>query len=180
MANGHPHTADSKARITRGLHRFHERRRAAQRVVPADLRALETPGAPIRAELRPYAQAAALEVEAIIAAKGGPDQVTAIEQLLAEDAGRLGLPLRGLVLAYGQTGDPELASRIATVANARRAIFGLLGLEERRTEVDLHEYLAQRSSAQGPAAPLSHADRDADPDRGVIVAPGPTGEVEGA
>ncbi len=141
-------TPEHRARIARGLQRFHERRRAATRISPSDLRTLAQPGSPVRAELRPLLRAAELELEHLVAAVGG-DQASAQRVLLAQDCARLGLLVRALMRRFGQGADPDVAAKVGTLISARRASLVALGLDERRVELDLHEYLSQqRQDAQ--------------------------------
>lgn len=84
---------------------------------------------------------------AIIAALGGADNISEQELLLAQDIGRLELVLSVVTMRFLQgDGDPELASRVATLTSARRQNLQALGLQRREKEVSLHDYIAQRAA----------------------------------
>lgn len=130
-------TAEWKARIAEGRRRAGEARRRERayrrellRVAPSDLLALAAGDFDaVRPELLPLVEGGADEAAALLLAMGGADRASPQRMIAAQDFGRLGAVLRGLLLRWAQTNDPELASRIATVSSARRALLGLLGLD---------------------------------------------------
>src|SRR5690606_35930355 len=135
-----------RRRLSLGVRRAAERKRAAREaeeaaararaaVLPADLRAIEA-GHPVREELQPLVRAAADELVALLDHLGGPDRVTFARQALAQSVVRLGIAERGLALRYVHTADPEVASRIATIAAQRRALLVSLGLDRVAREVE--------------------------------------------
>lgn len=150
---GRPRTPEEKRNIGHGLDRFHAVRVARERVTPADLRALSRPGGPTRPEFRPLLELAAIETETLLEALGGADRVSPQRRVLLDDFVRVGLPMKGLLAKYAQTGDPEIASRIGTLASVRRSMLVAIGLDERREELDLRGYMAKRAAdAQREAA----------------------------
>ncbi|MEB2346935.1 MAG: hypothetical protein OZ948_19655 [Deltaproteobacteria bacterium] len=145
-------TLEEREAVSRGLRRWHERRRIAAerrierlRVAPQDLLAIEAGDVDaVRPELMAAVAAGADEAHALLEAQGGADHAGPARTIAAQDFGRLGAVMRGLLLRWAQTGDPELASRVATLSSARRGLLSLLGLDERRVERDLGQYLADR------------------------------------
>jgi hypothetical protein len=141
-----------RARVSRGLRRYHDVQREAARVRPADLVALSRAGvkshAPVRPALLPFLAAGADETAALISQLGGAEALTPARRLLAEDTGRLGALARALVARFAETADSEIASRVATLVNARRQNLMALGLERVVQDVeDLSVYLRHRASA---------------------------------
>lgn len=133
-----------RANVARGLRRRYEVLRRAARITPSDLVALARVGSPVRAELRPLVDAAASELEELVAALGGQDHVSPQRLLLAQDVVRLGLLVRALMQRFAQSGDADLASRLGTLLSTRRAGIVALGLERHAREVSLKDYVAQR------------------------------------
>ena len=60
-------------------------------------------------------------------------------------------------------GDPELASRVATLAGARRASLQALGLSRVAKEVTLSDYLNQRDASEDRARDANASDPDRAP-----------------
>jgi len=145
-------TLEQREAISRGLKRWHERRRIAAerrierlRVAPQDLLAIEAGDVDaVRPELMAAVAAGSDEAFALLEAQGGAERASPQRTIAAQDFGRLGAVLRGLLLRWAQTGDLEIASRIATVSSARRSLLGLLGLDERREEKTLEAYLREQ------------------------------------
>lgn len=138
VAEGRRRAGDARRR-----ERAHQRERL--RVAPQDLLAIEAGDVDaVRPELLALVSAGADEAHALLEAQGGAERASPQRTIAAQDFGRLGAVLRGLLLRWAQTGDPELASRIATVSSARRALLGMLGLDERREEKSLEDYLREQ------------------------------------
>ena len=164
------------ARISRGLRRFHHVRLEAARMTPRDLLALAAPGSTVRYELRPLMAAGAGESVALLEAMGCAQHVSPQVRIACEDFGRLGAVLRGLVQRWGETGDPEIASRVASVASARRGLLALIGLERVARDVPkLGDYLRTRSAGAGRA---SGGACDVEPAPVVDLAAGEDAEAE--
>ena len=151
-----------RERVSRGVRRALERRRQAEQVTPSDLAMLERPGASVRPELRPLLEAARAEAESLLDALG-PDP-SPQRRILVEDLVRVGLALRGQAIRYAQTGEPEAASRVGSLAAVRRASLQALGLDRVAQQVpDLRTYLEQREARD--AEPIrAPADADAQPE----------------
>lgn len=146
----HTHTADTRARISRGLKRFYARKRAVSLVTPRDLRL--TDKGLVAPSLRPALLAAEAECADVLEALGGADHVSPQRRVIVEDLARVGVALRGTLAAYVRTSDPELASKIGSLASVRRALLTALGLERREREIDLKAYVAQRAAENCPGA----------------------------
>lgn len=151
LVSGRRHTPETRRRIAHGVRRANERRAQAARLYASDARDLAN-GARVRPELRPFLAAGAEETAAVVEALGGPDALTPQRRLLADDLGRLGALLRALVALFAQDPDPEVASRVATLAGARRQNLAALGLDRAEREVpDLRTYLERAARANGGA-----------------------------
>ena len=140
----HAQTDETKQKISHGLKRYYARRRAVTAVAPRDLarfgRGLVT------ARLRPFLQAAEAECADVLESLGGADHVSAQKRVIAEDLARVGVVLRGTLAQYLRTEDPELASKVGSLASVRRGLVTVLGLERVSKELDLRAYLQQRSA----------------------------------
>jgi len=152
----HAQTADTRARISHGLKRYYERKRKLATVTPRDLR-LERKGL-VAPSLRPALLAAEAECADVLEALGGADHVSPQRRVIVEDLARVGVALRGTLAAYVRTEDPELASKVGSLASVRRALLTALGLDRVCREIDLATYIEQ--AAQNRA----HGANDADPD----------------
>jgi hypothetical protein len=141
---GRPHTAADRARISRGVLRELEVRRARESVAPADIRALLKPGGAVLPEMRPLLDLAAIEKEALSTGLGGVECMSPQRLALLDDFVRVGVVLRAALARFAQTADPECASRVGTLASVRRASLVAIGLDEHRVEHDLGEYLAAK------------------------------------
>ncbi len=75
-----------------------------------------------------------MELSELVDSFGGMDAMTPTMRAVVEDAVSVGVALRGELGRYLQTGDPDAASRVATLANTRRNSFSLLGLDPRKAE----------------------------------------------
>lgn len=137
----HTHSADTRARISRGLKRHFARKRAVSLVTPHDLR-LSDKGI-VAPSLRPALLAAEAECADVLEALGGADHVSPQRRVIVEDLARVGVALRGTLAAYVRTEDPELASKVGSLASVRRALLTAIGLERVTRELDLTEYLKQ-------------------------------------
>lgn len=139
-----------KRRVSAGLQRYHQRRRHRERVLPVHLRMLEQ-GDPPEA-LSPLLAAAEAEHGRLLGAVGGPE-ASSQRNMVVADVVSLRLMARALMIRFWQTGDPDLASRAGTLFAAARSGLALLGLDERREEIDLRQYVEAktREAAQGAA-----------------------------
>jgi hypothetical protein len=132
-----------KQRISAGLRRHHQRRREYQRVNPRDLTLIRS--GKVTASLRPLLPVAEAEMAELLEACGG-ESISPQRRAILEDAVRLGLVLRAELLRYAQTQDPDSASRVSTLANARRASLSAVGLDRFAKDVDLRAYLAAKGT----------------------------------
>lgn len=133
-----------RARIGAGVCRAQEVQREPERVLPRDLAAAWRSAA-VRPALRAWVEDAADALAAWINALGGEHRVTPQRWALLQSAARLGVVESELSLAFMQNPDPELASRIATVAGQRARLLERVGLDRAEREVPaLQEYLRQR------------------------------------
>jgi len=155
----HAQTDDTKARISHGLKRYYERKRKIEAVTPRDLR-LERRGL-VTPALRPALLAAEAECADILEALGGVDHVTPQRRAIVEDLARVGVALRGTLAAYLRSEDPDLASKVGSLASVRRTLLTAIGLERLEKEVpDLSTYLRERDAAQDRAGATNPADPD--------------------
>ena len=82
----------------------------------------------------------------IIASLGGADAIPPTKRALIEDAVSVGVALRGELGRYLQSGDPDAASRVGTLAAVRRQSLALIGLELHEDEVPaLDAYIRTRA-----------------------------------
>jgi len=150
------------------VRRAWEHRRALWRVSPGELVELQKRG-DISESLKGYAVLAQEEALSLISALGGLENISEQRLVLIQDAARLGLVLRAVLARFLQgDGEPELASRVATITSARRQNLQALGLERLEKELDLHSYLRERAlenasdrenAAEPDAASTDVADR---------------------
>ena len=140
-----------RERVSRGVKRGQQRRRERLRARPRDLDRLRSEGL-VSPALRPIVSIAEVEAAEIFEGLGGTDRVTPQKRIIIEDLCGVGIALRATLALFLQSNDPELASRIATLAGARRASLVALGLERLEKEIDLKTYLAQRSESAEVAA----------------------------
>ncbi len=126
-------SAETRRRISHGLLRFNERKRLAARIRPRDLARLRDSGN-VAESLRPILDLAENEMAEIINSLGGVDVVPPTKRALIEDAVSVGVALRGELGRYLQSRDPDAASRIGTLAAARRQSLALIGLEPPKEE----------------------------------------------
>jgi hypothetical protein len=131
--------------VSAGLRRYHERRRQLAEVKPRDLARLERTGVVARS-LRPLIGIAAEEAEGLTIALGGPDRITPQQRILVEDLCAVGITLRACMALFLKEPDPDIASKIGTLAGARRSSLALLGLSRCENEVpDLSTYLREKA-----------------------------------
>jgi hypothetical protein len=142
---GKPHTSESRRRISRGLRRYHQRKREAARVRPRDLQRLRKSGT-VSESLRPLLEIAEQESSELLEALGGVEHVSPQRRVLVEDAVAVGMVLRAELARYLQAGDADAGARVGSLANARRASLAALGLERHAREVDLQAYLAAKGT----------------------------------
>ena len=137
-------SAKTRQRISHGLLRFNERKRLAARIRPRDLVRLRDSGT-VAESLRPILDLAENEMAEIIDSLGGADAISPTKRAIIEDAVSVGVALRGELGRYLQSGDPDAASRVGTLAGARRQSLALIGLEPIRDEVPaLDTYIRTR------------------------------------
>ena len=154
------------------VRRWWQHRRALLRVSPGELVELQRTGV-VSESLKPYAALAQEEALALENALGGEGEVSEQRLLLIQDIGRLGLMLRAVVARFLQgDGDPELASRVASLASARRASLALLGLDRVARELDLAAYLEQ--AAENRSGATNGGESDESPADAMIDAPAAT------
>jgi hypothetical protein len=176
-----------RERISRGVSRWHARRRAALRVVPSDLVRLWR--GDVSPAIAPFLAEAHAEAQALHAALGGRENMTAQRAVILDDVVRVGVILRAELARYLQTQDPDAAGRVGTLATVRRSSLAAVGLDERRVEHDLGTYLASAPSAQDGAGatidavpgPRAGAPDDRGPTRETKAneAEGPARKAEG-
>ena len=167
----HTHSEDTRARISRGLKRYYERKRAVSLVTPKDLRL--TDKGVVAPSLRPALLAAEAECADVLEALGGADHVSPQRRVIVEDLARVGVALRGTLAAYVRTEDPELASKVGSLASVRRALLTAIGLERREKELDLQSYLTQRT-AENRSGATNGGESDESPADAMIDAPAAT------
>ena len=164
-----------RERVSRGVKRGQHRRRERLRARPRDLDRLRSEGL-VTESLRPLVAVAEEEAVEIFEALGGADRVTPQKRIIIEDLCAVGIALRGTLALFLQSNDPELASRIATLAGARRASLVALGLERLEKEIDLKTYLVQRNEAAGNVVGAAiHSQEDGE----VISEDADGGDIDG-
>ena len=152
--------------------RWWEHRRALWAVSPGELVALQKQGT-VSESLKACAALAQEEALGLVNALGGVEHVSEQRMVLIQDTVRLGLVLRAVMVRFLQgDGDPELASKVGTLASARRASLQALGLERVAKEVDLPAYLERRASEEP-----TEATNGAAPDPSIEDAVGVSGEA---
>ena len=131
------------------VRRSWELRRALWEVSPSEIREAQRGGV-VSESLKRHAQDAQVEALSLTAALGGVERISEQRLILIQDTARLGLVLRAVIARFLQgDGDPELASRVASIAGARRASLQALGLERAPQDVpSLDTYLRERDAAQ--------------------------------
>jgi hypothetical protein len=135
-------TAEWRDRVREGKRRRDVETAARARVAPRDLRRLERNGT-VAGSLRPLVPLAREEAYQLTEALGGPDAVSPQRRVLIDDLTAVGIVLRATLALFLQNGDPELASKVGTLAGARRASLQALGLDRVAKEIDLRDYLEQ-------------------------------------
>ncbi len=103
------------------------------RIGPRDPRTARLVGE-VKPSLRGAVRQAELELVELFDALGGVNRLTPTTRAVVEDAVSVGLVLRGELGRYLQSGDHDAASRVGTLASARRQSFALLGLDPRPSE----------------------------------------------
>ena len=160
-----------RERVSLGVRRANERQRALFLHAPSDLRAMRDPLNPV-GERRPCVLDALQELHDLIDHLGGEQRATVVEMALARSAARLLIPEQALAIQFAQTGDAELASRLATVIGQRRALLLSLGVERRAHDVgSLESFWALREAAGASIATRGSGD-DGSRDRGACSPPG--------
>lgn len=129
------------------VRRYWKRRHALWNVSPGEFVELQKHGT-ISESLKQSAVGTQEETLSIVAGLGGVENISEQRLVLVQDTARLGLVLRAVMARFLQgDGDPELASRVATITSARRQNLQALGLERVSKELDLQSYLAERAAA---------------------------------
>lgn len=135
-----------RRRVSEGTRWALAKRRQLAQVAPSELAELERTGS-VSDSLRPYAAQAIEEADAFAHGLGGIDAISAQRLALIQDASRVGLVLRAVVARFLQgEGDPELASKVGSLASTRRSLLTALGLERLEKEVDLTDYLERKAT----------------------------------
>jgi hypothetical protein len=151
-----------RQRVAEGTRRAIARRREAALIRPRDLDRLRSSGL-VTEGLRPLLKIAEQEASELFAALGGVGRVSEQKRILIEDLCAVGVALRGTLAAYLRTSDSELASRIATLAGARRSSLAALGLERLEREVmDLQTYLCTKAAEAAQNTPERENGRESD------------------
>jgi hypothetical protein len=131
-----------------------ERKKALWEASPGELVELQKHGT-VSETLKGCAVLAQKEALGLVSALGGADNVSEQRMVLIQDVARLGLVLRAVVARFLQgDGDPELASRVATITSARRSSLQALGLERISKELDLAEYLKRKAAENSAQEPI--------------------------
>lgn len=152
IRKGQKLSLEHRERISRGVRRAHERKRQGAKLRPRDLERLEKEGVVVPA-LAPIVAIGKAEGRELMLALGGEDQVSPQKRILVEDLVACGIGLRGVLQLFVQSHDPELASRIASLAGARRQILSLLGLDRFERTLDVTRGITvEWSSEDGSAA----------------------------
>jgi hypothetical protein len=148
-----------KGSRSQSVRRWWEHRRALVAVSPGELVELQKRGT-VSESLKHCAALAQEEALALTSALGGVDALSEQRLILIQDTARLGLVLRAVMARFLQgDGDPELASRVASITGARRASLQALGLERASREIDLAEYL-KRKDAEDRVSDTNGDDHD--------------------
>lgn len=156
-----------RARVSEGVRLAQERQRARERVLPADLRAALQSGA-VRPSLRAWVE---LEADALLAYEAALDgaQLAPWKWHALHSAARLGVVESELSLRFAQAPDPELATKIASVAAQRSRLLERVGIDRAERPVpDARTYAAQREAEKREAAtsgaPAEHPEAEAPTD----------------
>ena len=129
-------SATERDKRAHGARRAWERKRQQAHLLPRDLQRLEREGV-VAPQLAPIVAVAKAEGVEIAAALGGEEgDLTPQRRAMVEDLVACGIALRGTLQLYLQTHDSELASRIATLTNARKQVLQALGLERFAKQID--------------------------------------------
>jgi hypothetical protein len=164
MRKGTRHSPESRAKLSRGSLRAAVRKRERARLEPRDLARIAATGT-VPPGAAGFLASARDEAADLIVAAGGPDRISPQRRALIEDTARLGLALRALLAGFIQGGatDGELASRLSSLAGARRANLIAVGLDRFATDAPgLDEYL-RRKGANGAGGAKGSA-QDAEPE----------------
>jgi hypothetical protein len=134
------HSDTAKAAISRGLKRYHERRRQAAQIRPRALDRLRGSGI-VAPSLQPLVDIAEEEMAALVASLGGVDALSAQQRALLEDVVSVGVVLRGELSRYLTQNDAEAGVRVGSLANSRRSSLCQLGLGSKRDDpLDISAY----------------------------------------
>lgn len=164
---GAPYGSDEwKARGVRGRAWAREQRRRRSQIAPAELEALRKSGT-VSESIRALGLVDAAQAEAVdlLDALGGEEHVSPQRRVLIDDVARIGLVMRAELARYVQKGDADAAGRVGTLAGQRRSSLAALGLDVRRVERDLDEYLARRTPAERANGSDPHAQPEPMADR---------------
>jgi len=124
--------AEGKRREAASARKRREYDREAARLRPVDLARFEELGL-VPERLRHLVARAGEEVAELVAALGGEAELSPQRRILLDDCARLGVALNIVMqlLLQGDAENPgELASRVATLANARRQHLVTIGLNK--------------------------------------------------
>ena len=131
-------SAEWRARISRSKREKHLRDRERElelaAISPRHLKALRKGiVSPSLEWLLPLAEEEGCE---LVAALGGPEEITPQRRAIIEDAVSLGMVLRAELGRYLQSRDVEAAARVSSLANARRAALTAVGLDRIAKQLD--------------------------------------------
>jgi hypothetical protein len=136
------HSDTARAAISRGLKRYHERRRLSAKIRPKALDRLRGSGI-VSPSLQPLVDIAEEEMAALVASLGGVDALSAQKRALLEDVVSVGVVLRGELSRYLTQNDAEAGARVGSLANSRRATLCQLGLGSKKDDpLDISNYRA--------------------------------------
>jgi hypothetical protein len=136
------HSDTARAAISRGLKRYHERRRQSAKIRPKALDRLRGSGI-VSPSLQPLVDIAEEEMAALVASLGGVDTLSAQQRALLEDVVSVGVVLRGELSRYLTQNDAEAGVRVGSLANSRRSTLVALGLGSKKDDpLDISNYRA--------------------------------------
>jgi hypothetical protein len=161
FGRGSQHNEEARARISHGVRYVNERRREASRISRGTLRRLRE--GEVHPAVSPFLAAAEAELGDFARALGG-EAISPQRAALIADCAALGLLLRCETARYVQSMDEQAVTRCSSLASARQRILALVGIDERKAEIDLQTYLRLRqreAEAARSAAIVSQPEAEA-------------------